>query len=86
MHLDIVGPLPCTKGRFTHMLTAVDKSTRWAEALPLKATAAANCAEAFIAGCVVRYGEPAVVTSDRGVQFTYSFWAAQRRPACGPGQ
>jgi transposase InsO family protein len=76
VHLDLVGPLPCTKEGFTHLLTAVDRSTRWAEALPLKATAAANCAEAFIAGWVARYGVPAVITSDRGVQFTSSFWAA----------
>jgi Integrase zinc binding domain len=28
VHLDIVGPLPCTKERFTHLLTAVNRSTR----------------------------------------------------------
>jgi hypothetical protein len=68
VYLDIVEPLPCTKEGFTHLLTAVDdRSTRWAEALPLKATAAADGPEAFIAGWVARYGVPVVVTSDRGV-------------------
>jgi Integrase zinc binding domain/Integrase core domain len=76
VHLDVVGPLPCTKEGFTHLLTAVVRPTQWAEALPLKATAASDCAEAFITGWVARYGVPAVVTSDRGVQFTSSFWAA----------
>jgi hypothetical protein len=52
IHLDIVGPLPCTKEGFTHLLTAVDRSTRWGEALLLKATAAA---EAFITRWVARY-------------------------------
>jgi transposase InsO family protein len=59
-----------TREGYTHLLTAVDRSTRWAEAIPLKATAATNCAEAFIAAWV------AVVTSDRGVQFTSAFWAS----------
>jgi transposase InsO family protein len=76
VHLDLVGPLPATREGFTHLLTAVDRSTRWAEALPLKATAAADCADVFIAGWVARYGVPAVVTSDRGVQFASAFWAA----------
>jgi hypothetical protein len=69
VHLDLVGPLPATREGYTHLLTAVDRSTRWAEAIPVKATAA-DCAEAFIAVWVSRYGVPAVVTSDRGVQFT----------------
>jgi hypothetical protein len=58
VHLDLVGPLPCTKQGFTHLLTVIDRSTRWAEALLLRATAAADCAEAFIAGWVARYGVP----------------------------
>jgi cleavage and polyadenylation specificity factor subunit 1 len=57
-------------------LTAVDRSTRWAEALPLAATTAAACADAFIAGWIARFGVPTHVTSDRGVQFTSAFWAA----------
>jgi IS30 family transposase len=76
VHLDLVGPLPATKEGFTHLLTVVDRSTRWAEALPLRATAAADCAEVFIAGWVARYGVPAAVTSDRGMQFASVFWAA----------
>jgi transposase InsO family protein len=76
VHIDIVGPLPCSQDGFSYVLTAVDRSTRWAEALPLKGIAAADCAEVFIAGWVARYGVPSVVTSDRGVQFTSAFWAA----------
>jgi hypothetical protein len=38
--------------------------------------AAADCAEAFIAGWVARYSVPAAVIFDRGVQFTLSFWVA----------
>jgi transposase InsO family protein len=44
--------------------------------LPLKATTAADCAAAFVAGWVVRFGVPSNITSDRGVQFASSLWAA----------
>jgi hypothetical protein len=49
VHLDIVGHLPCTKEGFMHLLTAVDRLTRWVEVLPLTATTAVDWAEAFIA-------------------------------------
>ncbi len=35
VHIDIVGPLPASPGGCTHLLTMVDRSTRWAEAVPL---------------------------------------------------
>jgi Integrase core domain len=76
VHIDLVGPLPCSADGFAYIMTAVDRSTRWAEAWPLKATAAADCAEVFIAGWVARFGVPAFLTSDRGVQFTSALWAA----------
>jgi hypothetical protein len=40
------------------------------------ATAAADYADAFITGGVAWFGVPSHVMSDRGVQFTFSFWAA----------
>jgi transposase InsO family protein len=76
VHVDLVGPLPVSADGYAYLLTAIDRSTRWAKAIPLKATSAADCAEAFIDGWVSRFGVPATLTSDRGVQFTSSFWAA----------
>jgi transposase InsO family protein len=76
VHLDLVGPLPATRECYTHLLTTVDRSTRWSEALPVKATAATDCAKVFIADWVSRSGVLAVVTSDRGVLFTSALWAA----------
>jgi transposase InsO family protein len=76
VHVDLVGPLPCSSEGFAYLLTVVDRSTRWAEALPLKATTAADCAAAFVAGWIARFGVPSNITSDRGVQFSSSLWAA----------
>jgi transposase InsO family protein len=49
-------------------MTAVDCSTRWAKAWPLKVMAAADYANAFIIGWVARFGVPTLLTSERGMQ------------------
>ena len=46
-----------------HLLTMLDWSTRWPEAVLLRETT-----------WVARYGVPANITSDRGVQFTSAMW------------
>jgi RNase H-like domain found in reverse transcriptase/Integrase zinc binding domain len=66
VHVDLVFPLPCSSDGSTYFLKVVDRSTRWAEALPLKATSAAECASAFVAGWIARFGVPSNITSDRG--------------------
>jgi transposase InsO family protein len=52
----------------------VDRSTRWAEAVPLRSTAAAACLDAVIGTWIARFGLPATVTTDRGTQFTSGTW------------
>jgi hypothetical protein len=56
-------------------IIVVDRSARWPEAIPLAGTTTADCVEAFLNGWVSRFGVPAVVTSDRGVQFTSAVWS-----------
>jgi Integrase core domain len=58
------------------LLTIIDRSSRWPEAVPVSSTTAAACASAFFHHWVSRFGVPAVVTSDRGVQFTSSLWSS----------
>ncbi|XP_035764445.1 uncharacterized protein LOC118454313 [Neolamprologus brichardi] len=75
VHVDLVGPLPQSKG-FTHLLTVVDRTTRWLEAVPLASTIAAVVAKAFLSTWVSRFSPPADITSDRGPQFISELWSA----------
>jgi RNase H-like domain found in reverse transcriptase/Reverse transcriptase (RNA-dependent DNA polymerase)/Integrase core domain/Integrase zinc binding domain len=75
LHIDLVGPLPLSHG-CQYLFTIIDRTTRWPEAIPLAATSTADCARALVDGWISRYGLPAVLTSDRGPQFTSAIWAA----------
>jgi hypothetical protein len=79
IHIDLVGPLPASKDGYTYLFTVVDRSTPWAEAIPLRSTSEASCADALISGWVSRFGVPKQVTSDRGRQFCSSVWDALTR-------
>ena len=74
VNIDLVGPLPPSRG-FTHLLTMVDRFTRWPEAIPIKDTSTEETARAFVANWVTRFGVPLDLSSDRGAQFTSRLWA-----------
>ena len=73
VNVDLVGPLPPSSG-YNHLMTVIDRTTRWPEAIPLKGTTAEEVADAFIQNWVARYGIPKHITTDRGVQFTSKLW------------
>jgi cleavage and polyadenylation specificity factor subunit 1 len=75
IHLDLVGPLPASREGHTHILTIIDRTTRWLEAIPLQSTSARACADALVEGWIARFGVPAHITTDRGVQFTSEVWS-----------
>ena len=75
VHVDLVGPLPMSEGH-THLLTVIDRFTRWPEAIPLRSTDTSSIARAFALSWIARHGIPADITSDRGVQFTSRLWHA----------
>ena len=75
IHLDLVGPLPPSNG-YSHLLTIVDRFSRWPEAIPIADTSTVTICRAFLFNWVSRFGLPRLITSDRGTQFTSSLWAA----------
>ena len=73
VHVDIVGPLPPSKGsRF--MLTIVDRFSRWPEAISLQDITAQYVVDAFVLHFVGRYGAPETIATDINRQFTSTLW------------
>ena len=73
IHVDLVGPFARDRG-FRHLLTIVDRTNRWPEAVPIADTTAETVLQAFLDGWVARFGVPATVILDRGAQFTSEAW------------
>jgi hypothetical protein len=55
IHVDLVGPLPPSKG-FTYLFTIIDRTSRWPKAIPIAATTTVGCANALFQGWVSRFG------------------------------
>jgi hypothetical protein len=64
VRVDLVGPLLVSADGYAYLLMAIDRSTRWAEAMLLKVTSASDCPEAFIASWMSLFGVPATLTPD----------------------
>ena len=67
--LDMVGPLrKSSKGGHTHLLVAVDKFTKWIEAVPITSSNATTTVN-FIKSIIYRFGVPNNIITDNGTNF-----------------
>jgi transposase InsO family protein len=73
IHIDLVGPLTPSNG-FNHILTVIDRTSHWMETISLANTTAAEVTTSLFSGWICRFGVPAIITSDRGAQFTSNIW------------
>jgi transposase InsO family protein len=68
-HLDMVGSLRQAPGGFTHLLVAVDKSSKWIEARPIVNVRSEETVS-FFTDIIYRFGVPNTIITDNGTQFT----------------
>ena len=73
VHVDMVGPFPLDQQN-RYILTMMDRTTRWPEAVAMPDSTTDSILQAFLATWVARFGIPRIVTSDRGAQFTSKAW------------
>ena len=72
VHIDLVS-MPTSNG-YNHLLTVVDRFSRWPTAIPLRDISTESVIDAFALGWIAEFGLPQVITSDRGSQFTSEVW------------
>ena len=73
IHADLV-TMPMSNG-CNHVLTIIDRFTRWPVAIPIKDIAADTVIDALSLNWIAVYGVPETITTDRGSQFTSRIWA-----------
>ncbi len=76
VHVDLVGPFTASEDGFMYLITMVDRTTRWLEAVPLKSITVSSCVEVFFSSWIACFGVPKTIVSDRGTQFSSASWAA----------
>jgi IS30 family transposase len=68
--LDQVGPLPKSyRGSHTYLLVAIDKFSKWIEAVPVTNQEATTTVK-FFESIIYRYGVPNSIITDNGTNFT----------------
>ena len=71
--VDVVGPLPESYG-YRFLLTAICRTSRNFQAIPMKEASSQEAARAFLHHWAAIWGLPSLVTSDNGGSFTSNLW------------
>ena len=71
--IDVVGPLPRSEN-MRYLLTILDRTSRWLEAIPMPEATAQNCANAMIRHWIPTFGLPRSAISDNGNTFVSNLW------------
>ena len=72
--IDIVGPLPVTSMGNRYLLTVMDLTTRYPEAMPIRSIHAKVVVKNLLT-FFTRFGFPKEIQSDRGINFTSNLFA-----------
>ena len=75
LQLDVVGPLPRSHDGMRYILTILDRTTRFLDAVPMPEATSENCCRALIEAWISRFGLPDHATSDNGNTFTANLWS-----------
>ena len=73
VHVDLIGPFKRDQD-CKYVLTMIDRTTRWPEAVAIKDATTDTVLQAFVSTWIARFEVPRTVTSDRGAQFTSKAW------------
>lgn len=72
--VDIYGPLPTGKFRYTYLLVVLDNFTRFVKLYPLCKATSKACLKKILEEYIPMYGKPKVIVSDHGRQFVGKLW------------
>ena len=72
--IDVVGPLPRTTTGMTYILTIIDRTSRFVQAVPMKEATAESCCQAFLEGWVALFGLCDQAITDNGNTFISKLW------------
>lgn len=76
LHIDIVGPLTTSEHGYRYLLTMIDRTTRWPEAIPIQEITSEKVSKVVYEAWITRFGCPQTLTTDQGRQFESQLFRA----------